>query len=74
MDIQNVLQTLAEKRPIFHNEADFQHALAWELREHYDCNIRLERRMDIDNNRRTYLDILAEVNGLKVAIELKYKM
>lgn len=74
MDIQAVLNSLSQKRPIFHNEADFQHALAWELRERSDCKIRLELRMDIDNKRRTYLDILAEADGRKVAIELKYKM
>ncbi|MCA0757028.1 hypothetical protein KP806_18360 [Paenibacillus sp. N4] len=74
MDIQAVLQALANKRPIFHNEADFQHALAWELRELYQYEIRLERRIELNNGQRTYIDVLAEKNGQKVAIELKYKM
>lgn len=74
MNIEAVLDSLARKRPIFHNEADFQHALAWEIREMYECKIRLERRMDIDLKRRTYLDILVERDGRKTAIELKYKM
>jgi hypothetical protein len=26
------MDALASKRPIFHSEADFQHALAWELK------------------------------------------
>ncbi|SDO87409.1 hypothetical protein SAMN04487897_12528 [Paenibacillus sp. yr247] len=73
MNIQDVLQSLASKRSIFHNEADFQHALAWGLRELYDCKIRLERRFDIDH-KRVYLDILAEMDERKIAIELKYKM
>lgn len=73
MNIQDVLQSLACKRSIFHNESDFQHALAWELREFYGCKIRLERRFDIDN-KRVYLDIMAEMDERKIAIELKYKM
>jgi len=31
LDPNQVLQTLALKRPIFHSEADFQHAFAWEI-------------------------------------------
>jgi hypothetical protein len=74
MNIQSVLNSLSRKRPIFHNEADFQHALAWELREQCDCKIRLERRMDLDSKRRAYLDIWIEWNGRRIAVELKYKM
>ncbi|WNS42038.1 hypothetical protein [Paenibacillus sp. MMS20-IR301] len=74
MDIQALMNALTGKRPIFHNEADFQFALAWELREHYDCKIRLERRMEIDPKKRTYLDIWVERDGRRTAIELKYKM
>ncbi|WP_426449647.1 hypothetical protein ACP26L_32005 [Paenibacillus sp. S-38] len=74
MDIQHVLSVLAKKRPIFHNEADFQHSLAWELRQHYEGEIRLEKRLDLDPKRRTYLDIMLEIEGRRIAIELKYKM
>lgn len=74
MNIQPVLDSLSRRRPIFHNEADFQHALAWELREQYDCKIRLERRMNLDSKRRAYLDIWIEWNGRRIAVELKYKM
>jgi predicted ATPase len=31
MDIMQALARLAEKRPIFFSEADFQHALGWQL-------------------------------------------
>lgn len=72
--IKAVLDSLASKRPVFHNEADFQHALAWEIRLMYDCNVRLERRVDIDIKKRTYIDIFVEHKGRKIAIELKYKM
>ncbi|GFN33969.1 hypothetical protein [Paenibacillus xylaniclasticus] len=74
MNIYKVLEALARNRPIFHNEADFQHALAWEIRERNDCTIRLEKRVDIANDRRTYVDIFVEQDGQRVAIELKYKM
>ncbi len=32
-DVHVLLRKLAAKRPLFHSEADFQHALAWELHE-----------------------------------------
>ena len=31
MNIEEILSCLAEKRPVFHSEADFQHALAWQF-------------------------------------------
>ena len=31
IQIAQVLSTLAVQRPVFHSEADFQHALAWEI-------------------------------------------
>lgn len=74
MDIHAVLESLSRKRPILHNEADFQHSLAWEIREMVDCKIRLEQKLDVEQNKRTYLDILTEHEGRKTAIELKYKM
>ncbi len=73
LDIEKILKHLVKKRPVFHAEADFQHALAWEIQTHYpSAKIRLE----IHPNRvgkREYLDILV-VNRNKIyAIELKYK-
>ena len=29
--VSDALEALAEQRPIFHSEADFQHAIAWEI-------------------------------------------
>ena len=48
------MRELAQRRPIFHSEADFQHALAWEIHAlHTDCQIRLERPVKgIDPSRR----------------------
>lgn len=33
--LQSILNSLSEKRLVFYNEADFQHALAKEIREYY---------------------------------------
>jgi hypothetical protein len=30
-DLPHLMDALAAQRPIFHSEADFQHALAWEI-------------------------------------------
>ncbi|WP_172195889.1 hypothetical protein [Saccharibacillus qingshengii] len=73
-DIEAVLASLARKRPIFHNEADFQHALAWEIKELYACTIRLEKRLDLYSGKKSYLDIWLNVQGFIYGIELKYKI
>lgn len=73
MNIVAIMTHLAEKRPIFHNEADFQHALAWEIRERYpESTIRLEKRVQ-GSDAKLYLDIWVQYEGKKYAIELKYK-
>lgn len=73
IDMTGVLTTLASKRPIFHSEADFQHALAWEIHERWPSrSIRLERRPPHLHGR-IYLDIWAEDSDTILAIELKYK-
>jgi hypothetical protein len=73
LNLNNVLQELAKKRPIFHSEADFQHALAWEIREHYpDSKIRLETKIH-GGNTKVYLDLLVIHQEHRYAIELKYK-
>ena len=75
IDIHNILKILKKlsgKRPIFHSEADFQHALAWEL--HETCNnadIRLEKRFSINCFSDVYVDILFTEKE-NIAIELKY--
>ena len=67
LDIHALLEGLAEKRRVFHSEADFQFALAWEIR---DRNLAVRLEYPRKPNEKRYLDIwLPEV---KVAIELKY--
>src|SRR5580693_223840 len=43
MQIETIIQSLRKQRSIFHSEADFQHALAWELHlDNPSAHVRLE--------------------------------
>ena len=75
LNIQQVLKSLAGERPIFHSEADFQHSLAWKMREIYPTlHPRLEYPLNSPgDSKRKACDIVLLQNGkVKVAIELKY--
>ena len=70
-DVVALLAELALERPVFHSEADFQHALAWQLqRRRPDARIRLETR-PLDGQS-IYLDLFAVMDDVRVAFELKY--
>ncbi len=73
-DIGTILTELARKRPVFHSEADFQHAFAWKIHEKLpEAGIRLEVPIGLalpEEGRRVHIDVL--VDGC-CAIELKYK-
>jgi hypothetical protein len=70
-DLIAEMRNLSRIRPIFHSEADFQHALAWRLHGRWPAaRIRLEYRPL--PGERTYLDLSFEVDGWAWAIELKY--
>jgi hypothetical protein len=71
VDLRGVLSGLAGKRPVFHSEADFQVAFAWELQRSFpDSKIRLEYKPFPAE--RFYLDILFRLGQTAAAIELKY--
>ena len=56
-----VLAKLADRRPVFHSEADFQHALAWELQlADPTSQIFLEKWVAVDGPR-VHLDLLVRV-------------
>ena len=58
LDIANLMLGLSKSRPIFHSEADFQHALAWQIHERLpDCQVRLEYNPLPAQKKRMYLDI-----------------
>lgn len=72
-DLKQALSALAAERPMFHSEADFQHALAWVLHErHPEAKVRLEYK-PAKLLEKTYIDIWVEDQGTIYAIELKYK-
>lgn len=69
LDVNKLMSGLARHRPVFHSEADFQHALAWRIHERWpNERVRLEYKPFPDE--KMYLDLwLAEMG---VALELKY--
>ena len=73
IEIPALMRKLAIERPLFHSEADFQHALAWRIREeHPDSGVRLEYKPPVNiGEKEMQLDIWLAKLG--VAIELKYK-
>ncbi len=73
--IPEVIAALAKQRPIFHSEADFQHALAWQVHERLpSAKVRLERPVKLSGmKKRIHVDVWVEKDGEAVAVELKYK-
>ena len=72
LNITEIMKDLAKGRPIFHSEADFQHALAWEIhKERKNCQVRLEYPFQGKGKNRKYLDIW--LPSMEIAIELKYR-
>lgn len=73
LSILQLMADLADSRPLFHSEADFQHALAWQIQQqHPDYRIRLEYRAPGFDGRR-YVDIWINAAQGSYAVELKYK-
>lgn len=67
------MERLARRRSLFHSEADFQHAFAWELHMLAPAwNIRLEVPVR-DKIGVVHLDLLGCLGEFRMAIELKYK-
>ncbi len=75
MNIQTALEELALERPLFHSEADFQHALAWVLHRLWPKYVmRLERRVPKAKGGPGFaFDVWASSNSHTLAMELKYK-
>ena len=73
LDLHKIMHALRIKRAVFHSEADFQFALAWELQKEYpSAEIRLEYPKRIDG-KAYHIDILVEIEDELFPIELKYK-
>lgn len=67
------MRRLAESRPVFHSEADLQHAFAWELHQlapEFAVRLEVPLRTPFGN---TYVDVVARSASTQIGIELKYK-
>lgn len=70
-ELHGVLANLAQIRPVFHHEADFQHALAWQIHSLMPTvSIRLEYKPF--PRQPVFVDIWLVIDGRATAIELKY--
>lgn len=73
MELLQILHTLAKRRALYHSEADFQHAFAWELHRSWpEAEVRLEVPVRTPAGA-IHLDLLARSPTSQLAIELKYK-
>ena len=67
-----ILSGLAAVRPIFHSEADFQFALAWQWRAHVpEAAVRLEYPLPSEGAGRRYADLWVRHAGVTTHVELK---
>ena len=72
IDMDGLMESLADSRKVFHSEADFQHALAWHIHQAMpESQVRLEVDVMQVEHQRRFLDIWLPLEG--IAIELKYK-
>lgn len=72
MNVEAVINSLRKKRMIFHSEADFQFAFAWEIQTQFpNADVRLEYSPPNDSSKR--IDILVRIDDAIYPIELKYK-
>ena len=74
IEISEILAILAKKRPIFHSEADFQHAFAWEIHQKLpNASVRLELPVQVVKNQFLHIDVWIINQDEVLAVELKYK-
>jgi hypothetical protein len=64
-----VMQRLADERPVFHSEADFEHAFGQVL---HDLDPAPKIRLEVRQQNAEYLDLLAFGSAGRTAIEFKY--
>ena len=73
IEVADILGELGNQRPVFHSEADFQHAFAWALHRRLpDAKVRLEFPVSRERGR-WYLDVWVVQGNAILAVELKYK-
>jgi hypothetical protein len=71
LELSSLLRDLARRRPVFHSEADFQHAFAWTAHE---LDPALHVRLETHPEPQVRLDLLFSRPdlGMSSALELKY--
>ena len=70
-DVHAIMANLSRQRPVFHSEADFQHAFAWQVHSDLpESQVRLEYRPQVDE--RVHIDMW--IANISFAIELKYRI
>lgn len=69
VELSAVMDKLRAVRPVFHSEADFQHAFAWVLHE-FDGSIQV--RLEVGQEDRKELDLLCMGADSWTAVEFKY--
>lgn len=71
IEVGGLLRRLAQRRPVFHSEADFQHAFAWEA---HQTDPALRVRLETHPEPNVRLDLLLSRTDLErhTAVELKY--
>lgn len=73
IEIDEVLAALAMHRPLFHSEADFQHAFAWEVHRRLPtASVRLELPVQVED-KFLHIDVWVVGQAEVLAVELKYK-
>jgi hypothetical protein len=73
VEVSEILAVLAKKRPLFHSEADFQHAFAWEIQQRLpNASVRLELPIQVENQF-LHIDVWVTHQNQVLAVELKYK-
>lgn len=74
-NIHDLMSGLSSKHPIFHGEADLQHALAWHIQTlDRNCRVRLEVRFQKISEERFGKNSFVDVwlPDRKIAVELKF--
>ena len=70
-DLETILKNMAESRPVFHNEQDFQFEYAWQIKTKFpEWKIRFERPFEFEQ-KDGRIDLWLE-GDVTYVIELKY--
>ncbi len=73
MNIQKIIKKLSETRPVFCSEADFQLALAWQIKEIYKEEVEVRLEYCFPERPDWHIDIVVIQGNKRYPIELKYK-